>query len=120
MIFPTRKEVTTMKHPLIWMALGLACASLAAHAQQAAQDAQKQKHARILAAPCAACHGTNGNSVGGTPVLAGSDRAHFILQMKEFKSGARPATVMHQHARGYTDEEIELMADFFAAQKRGQ
>ncbi|MEO1765888.1 c-type cytochrome [Thiobacter aerophilum] len=103
-----------MKRSLLWVTLGLVTASLGAHAQEV------NKHARILAAPCAACHGTNGNSVGGTPVLAGADRAHFILQMKEFKSGARPATVMHQHARGYTDEEIEMLADFFAAQKRGQ
>jgi len=50
--------------------------------------------------------------------LAGLDRAHFIKQMLDFKSGARPATVMHQHAKGYTDEEIEKTADFFAAQKR--
>lgn len=96
------------------VAFGIAFAIPGAHAQEV------NKHGRILAAPCAACHGTNGNSVGGTPVLAGADRAHFILQMKEFKSGARPATVMHQHARGYSDEEIEMLADFFAAQKRGQ
>jgi cytochrome c553 len=80
--------------------------------------AQTDKRARGLAAPCAACHGTNGNSVGGTDVLAGMDRALFIKQMKDFKSGARPATVMHQHARGYTDEEIEKLADFFSSQSR--
>ncbi len=74
-------------------------------------------HARNLAASCAACHGTNGNSVGGTPVLAGLERNYFSKQMKDFKSGARPATVMHQHAKGYTDKEIEQLADFFAGQK---
>lgn len=74
--------------------------------------------ARQLAATCSACHGTNGHSVGGTPVLAGLNRAHFIKQMKDFKSGARPATVMHRHANGYNDAEIEKMADYFAAQKR--
>jgi cytochrome c553 len=80
--------------------------------------ADVDKHARNISASCAACHGTDGNSVGGTPVLAGLDKAHFIKQMQDFKSGARPATVMHQHAKGYTDEEFALMADFFAAQKR--
>ena len=75
-------------------------------------------HARNLAASCAACHGTNGNSVGGTPVLAGLDKALFVKQMKDFKTGARTATVMHQHAKGYTDEEIDKLADFFSAQKR--
>lgn len=74
-------------------------------------------HARNLAASCAACHGTNGNSVGGMPALAGVERGYFIKQLKDFKSGARPATVMHQHAKGYTDSELEQLADFFASQK---
>ena len=74
-------------------------------------------HSRNMAASCAACHGTNGNSVGGAPVLAGMDKTHFVTQMKNLKSGARPATVMHQHAKGYSDEEIEMLASFYSAQK---
>lgn len=81
-------------------------------------SADVSTHSRNLAASCAACHGTNGKSVGGTPVLAGLDKALFVKQMQDFKTGARPATVMHQHAKGYTTEEIELLADFFSAQKR--
>jgi len=81
-------------------------------------SADVSTRSRNLAASCAACHGTNGYSVGGTPVLAGLDKALFIKQMQDFKTGARPATVMHQHAKGYTTEEIELLADFFSAQKR--
>jgi len=84
----------------------------------AAAQADVDKHARNLAASCSACHGTGGNSEGGMPVLAGLDKVLFVNQMKDFKSGARPATVMHQHAKGYTDEEFELLADFFSAQKR--
>ena len=68
--------------------------------------ADADKTARSLAATCAACHGTNGKSVGGTAVLAGTDKAAFVAQMKGFKSGQIKATVMHQHAKGYTDEEI--------------
>ena len=81
-------------------------------------SADVSTHARNLAASCAACHGTNGNSVGGTPILAGLDKALFVKQLQDFKTGARPATVMQQHAKGYTAEEIELLADFFSAQKR--
>ena len=84
----------------------------------ATSHAEVDAHARNLAASCAACHGTNGHSVGGTPVLAGLDKALFVTQMKDFKSGARPATVMHHHAKGYTDDEFGKLADFFAAQKR--
>lgn len=70
-------------------------------------------HLRVLAASCAACHGTNGNSVGGTPVLAGLDRAHFVVQMKAFRAGERPSTVMHHHAKGLTEAEVEQLADYF-------
>jgi len=97
--------------------LTIACAigwSLSAVIANAAPDS----HSRNLTASCAACHGTNGRSVRGTPILAGMDKKSFVVQMKDFKSGARPATVMHQHAKGYSDEEFEKMAEFFAEQKR--
>lgn len=75
-------------------------------------------HLRVLAASCAACHGTEGNSVGGTPVLAGLDRSHFVTQMQAFRSGTRAATVMGRHAKGLNEAEIEQLADYFAAQPR--
>lgn len=84
----------------------------------AAFAAEPNSHLRVLAASCAACHGTNGNSVGITPVLAGLDRTHFITQMKAFRAGERPATVMHHHAKGLTEAEIEQLADYFSTQAR--
>lgn len=80
--------------------------------------AEADGHLRVLAASCAACHGTNGNSIGGTPVLAGLDAAHFRLQMRAFRSGERVSTVMHRHAKGLTEAEIEALAAYFAAQPR--
>ena len=74
---------------------------------------------RALAANCAACHGTNGNSVGGAvPGLAGTNKEYFVAQMKAFKEGKREATLMHQIAKGYSEAEIAAIADFFAAQKK--
>lgn len=75
-------------------------------------------HIRVLASSCAACHGTNGNSVSSSPVLAGLDKNHFILQMLAFRSGARAATVMHRHAKGLAVSEIEQLASYFLQQKR--
>lgn len=72
---------------------------------------------RDLAANCAACHGTGGRSLGGMPTLAGLEKTYIVEQMKAFKSGARPATIMHQLAKGYRDEEIVKIAEFLAAQK---
>lgn len=81
----------------------------------AAQDAHL---ARNLAATCANCHGTNGN-VRGNDVkpLAGVAAEKILAQIADFKSGAQPATIMHQIAKGYTDEQLKLIADYYAAQK---
>lgn len=75
------------------------------------------RDAALLAASCAACHGTQGHSVGGTPSLAGLDALYFIEQMQQFKSGERPSSVMMKYARGYTEAEIRLLANYFAGQK---
>ena len=74
---------------------------------------------RSLAATCANCHGTEGHSVAPEVVpLAGLSKEHIQSQMKAFKEGTRPSTVMQQLAKGYTDRQIESLAAYFAAQKR--
>ena len=83
-----------------------------------AEDAVESSHLRVLGASCAACHGTNGNSVSGTPVLAGLEKSYFVLQMQAFRSGERSATVMHRHSKGLTMYEIDQLATYFSQQKR--
>lgn len=76
--------------------------------------------ARNLVAACFTCHGTEGRSVGGVPpALAGLDRNYLLQTLKDFKAGKRPATIMHQQAKGYTDQELEIIAGYFAAVKKG-
>lgn len=72
---------------------------------------------RLMAANCAFCHGTEGKARAAFPGLAGMDPGYFVAQMKAFKDGSRPATVMQKHALGYTDAEFEAMAKYFAAIK---
>lgn len=69
------------------------------------------------AAACANCHGTNGKAVGSAPALAGQSASAMLEKMRQFKDGSRPATVMHQLAKGYTDEQIEQIVNYLAAQK---
>ena len=72
---------------------------------------------RNLAAACANCHGTNGVSQQGMPSLAGQQRSQLVQQMRDFRAGKRPATIMHQISKGYTDEQIDALAGYFSAQK---
>ena len=71
----------------------------------------------LLASNCANCHGTLGNAQGAMPNLAGQQKTYIIEQMRAFRDGKRPATIMHQLAKGYTDPQIEAIADFFSRQK---
>ena len=73
--------------------------------------------ARNLAATCANCHGTNGRAQGDMKPLAGMPAEKLIAMVADYKSGNQPATVMHQIAKGYTDEQIRLIASYFAALK---
>jgi len=83
----------------------------------AAQDAQALQ-LRALAATCANCHGTDGRAVGeGMPRLAGADAAYLAAQMRALRDGKRPATVMHQLAKGYNEAQIDALAGYFAARK---
>jgi cytochrome c553 len=71
-----------------------------------------------LAATCAACHGTAGVTKGSTlPPLAGQPQQILSASLHAFKTGKREATIMTQLAKGYTDEQIEQLAAYFAAQK---
>lgn len=96
-----------------WMvALGLSLSPLGAFASSVSGSGP------ALAANCANCHGTAGRAMGSMPALAGQPKAYLVEQMKAFKEGRRTGTIMHQLAKGYTDEQIDAMAAYLAEQKR--
>lgn len=74
---------------------------------------------RNLAATCANCHGTNGQALksSGMDALAGMEKAKILQKLADFKSGDKPATIMHQISKGYSDAQLDLIATYFAAQK---
>ena len=94
-----------------------ALAALALAAVAAPAAAQDANLARNLAATCANCHGTNGNARGEMKPLAGVSAERIIAALNDYKSGNQPATIMHQISKGYTDEQVKLVAAYFAAQK---
>lgn len=97
--------------------LGLSLMALAPHALAQVQDPLL---ARSLAATCANCHGTEGRAVPAAAMvsLAGADAADLRRKLTEYKSGARQGTIMNQIAKGYTDEQIELIATHFSRLKK--
>lgn len=73
--------------------------------------------ARNLAATCANCHGTNGQARGDMKPLAGMSADKMLAMLDDYRNGNQPATIMHQIVKGYTPEQLRLIAGYFAAQQ---
>ncbi len=71
---------------------------------------------RDLAATCANCHGTNGHARGDMKPLAGMPAEKLLALVADYKNGNQPASIMHQISKGYTDDQMKLVAGYFAAQ----
>ena len=102
---------------MIRLLLLAALASCAAFASPVSAQGADPNLGRNLAAACANCHGPNGVSQQGMPSLAGQQGSQLAQQMRDFRAGKRPATIMHQLAKGYSDEQIDALATYFSAQK---
>ncbi len=75
--------------------------------------------AQMLANNCVGCHGPDGNSLGpAIPSIAGVDKGSFADIMDRYRSGGRYSTIMGRIANGFSDKEIELLAEYFAAKNR--
>lgn len=68
---------------------------------------------RLLASQCAQCHGTDGHSVTGIDSLAGESASEIVEEMQEMKQEPEN-DIMHKQALGYSDQEIQLIAQYFA------
>ncbi len=78
-----------------------------------AKETPELSRGALLAMSCFACHRQAGQTPGQIPHIHGLPADLLVLQMQSFRQG-RPATVMDRHAKGYTDEELRLMADYIA------
>jgi len=68
---------------------------------------------RLLASNCFACHGTDGRSSGGFDRLAGESVNEIVEEMREMRT--EDEGIMTVHALGYTDEQVRLLAQYFAS-----
>jgi sulfide dehydrogenase cytochrome subunit len=69
---------------------------------------------RLLASNCFQCHGTNGS--GGVDRIAGESASEIINELKEMRQKS-PPKMMDMHARGYTDAQLKLLADYLSKQR---
>lgn len=70
------------------------------------------------AAPCAACHGPDGNSTNGEwPKLAGQHPQYTEAQLKAFKEGKRQNPLMTPMAMGLSEEDMADLSAYFAKQR---
>ena len=73
---------------------------------------------RSMAASCAGCHGTHGIAEQGMKSLAGVEKEELLKKMLDFKTGKKPSTLMYQLSKGYSDEQLDQLAGYFAALKK--
>jgi cytochrome subunit of sulfide dehydrogenase len=92
------------------LAAAIASASLAAAMVASAEPP-------VGAAACSGCHPASARVTSPVPRLAGLDRAAIVRAMQDFRSGQRAGTVMDRIAKGFTDEEVQAIAAWYAAQR---
>lgn len=73
---------------------------------------------QLLASQCAQCHGTNGNGPGFDR-LSGMSARELSSEMREMKSRRTPEGIMDRQAHGYTDAQIQLIANYLSGQRGG-
>lgn len=111
------KSLLTSARPALWLALALA-APLPSLATPAATSLRAHDVA-VLAASCANCHGPDGRSTGGMPQLRGLPETYLLERLQAFKAGtAKDATVMTRLAKGYDDEQLKALAQWFSKKGR--
>jgi cytochrome subunit of sulfide dehydrogenase len=80
-------------------------------------NAEEITKAAMLSITCAGCHGTDGKSNGAIPGINGKSAAYIYQSLLDYRNEKRPSSIMDRHAKGYSEEELKLIADYFASIK---
>lgn len=103
---------TSTRARLAGLVAGLVGASFAM--QSLAADGTVPR-AELLASMCVTCHGPGGAGAEPNPSINGQSVEDFVDLMLAFASGEEPTSIMDRHAKGYTEEEIQAIAEYFSA-----
>jgi len=91
--------------------------AVVARAQEKGQEQDQGPQTVTIVRNCMGCHGVNGISPGAIPTIAGKSAAYLVERMTAFRDGTRESTVMGRLLKGFDDEDIRRVADFFADEK---
>jgi cytochrome subunit of sulfide dehydrogenase len=104
-----------------WGLALMACLAMTATISAPSLAQTAPDNTRYLASNCANCHGTNGaTNVPGAFQLAGQKADYIVEQLRAFKDGKKSATIMHQIAKGYSDQQVLALANYFSKQPKAQ
>jgi cytochrome c553 len=84
------------------------------HGQVYGQQPKVDMQVVVWASSCMACHGTDGKAEGVGLTIGGHKADELHRELLEYKTGKRIGTIMHQHAKGYSDDELKRIALFFS------
>ena len=110
---PLMSQLSALAKGLLLLAAAmLALPTALAAGKLAAQDVT------ALAGTCFNCHGPNGRSTGAIPSLQGQPPNRLLMLMQSFKNGEQAnATVMTRLMKGYDDDQIQALAQWFSARE---
>jgi cytochrome c553 len=103
------REITRWR-ALLWLPVALASSCVAA------QTTTAPPAGRLLASNCFQCHGYDGKSTIGFERLSGESSNEIYNELREMRTKSKP-DIMDIHARGYTDAQMRLIADYLATPK---
>lgn len=113
------RTLTPQRHRLRWLVLpaliGLGGVAVAQTPPPPRDPAAFQ--VQIWAASCMACHGPEGQAEGTGLLIGGRPAQDLLGKLLAYKTGRLSATIMHQHVRGYSDDELSKIADYFSTLK---
>jgi cytochrome c553 len=66
---------------------------------------------------CSGCHAASKSVDTPVPRLIGRSPAEIEAAMLAFRTGQKPASVMDRIAKGFSDDEIKVIATWYGAQK---
>lgn len=93
---------------------GLSCLSAAALVAVAVPSYGDPSAGRLLASQCAQCHGTDGRSVTDLETLAGADAKDMLNELLDMKYSDDTDDIMIRQAKGYSDVQLRLIAEYFS------